>query len=115
VKILFDQNVPRNPARHLVGHQVTRSAELGWEELKNGALLKMAEENGFDLMITADRNLAYRQNLKDRKLAILVLPTGNRPILEPQYPAIVAAAESLMPGGFLDLAPRRSSRGRGSS
>ena len=115
MKILFDQNVPRNLARHLAGHQVTRSAELGWEELKNGALLKMAEENGFDLMITADRNLAYQQNLKDRRLAILVLPTGNRPKLEPQYPAIAAAAGGLIPGSFLDMAPRRSSKRHSSS
>lgn len=72
----------------------------------------MAEENAFDMMITADRNLVYQQNLKDRKLAILILPSGNRPKLEPQYPAIVSAAEGLRSGGFLDMAPRRSSKSR---
>jgi Domain of unknown function (DUF5615) len=64
MKVLFDQNVPRNLVRHLIGHEVTRSVELGWQELKNGDLLRSAQEKGFELMVTADRNFAYQQNLE---------------------------------------------------
>ena len=60
MKILFDQNAPRPLARYLARHTVTRTAELGWEELKNGDLLKAAESQGFDLFVTADKNLRYQ-------------------------------------------------------
>ena len=76
MRVLFDQNAPRPLARFLVNHQVIRAAELGWSELRNGDLLSAAEEGGFDLFVTADRNLAYQQNLKDRKLAIVVFAFG---------------------------------------
>jgi hypothetical protein len=79
LKVLFDQNAPRPLTRFLVNHQVIRAAELDWSELKNGDLLRAAEEAGFEVLVTADRNLAYQQNLKDRKLAIVVLPSGNGP------------------------------------
>ncbi len=43
MKVLLDQNVPRPIVRFLRVHGVTRAVELGWSELKNGALLSAAE------------------------------------------------------------------------
>jgi predicted nuclease of predicted toxin-antitoxin system len=91
VKVLFDQNVPRNLANHLKAHEVTRSVELGWQELKNGDLLEAAQDRGFEVLVTADRNLAYQQNLKGRRLAIVVLPTGNWPLLSGAVADVVTA------------------------
>ena len=51
MKVLFDQNVPRNLANHLKAHEVTRSVELGWQELKNGDLLEAAQDQGFELSL----------------------------------------------------------------
>lgn len=70
MKVLFDQNTPRPLARFLAGHEVLRATELGWQQLSNGELIASAEEQGFDLLITADRNLRYQQNLTGRRLAI---------------------------------------------
>jgi hypothetical protein len=103
LKVIFDQNVPRPLARFLGNHQVFRAAELDWSELRNGDLLRAAEEAGFDVLLTADRNLSYQQNLKGRKLAIVVLPSGQWPEVEPHVPLIVAAIDSSEPGGFVDL------------
>src|ERR1700721_1689489 len=63
-------------ADYLTAHEVTRSIELGWDRLKNGDLLKVAQELGFEVLVTCDRNLAVQQNLRNRKLAIVVLPAG---------------------------------------
>jgi hypothetical protein len=41
--------------------------------LKNGVLLRVAEEAGFDLLVTADKNIQYQQNLEGHKIAIIVL------------------------------------------
>jgi len=43
--------------------------------LSNGDLLKAAEEAGFEALLTTDTNLPHQQNLKGRKLAI-VIPSG---------------------------------------
>ena len=78
MRILFDKNVPVQLRRYLTGHWVETSANRGWGELKNGILLKTAEVNGFDAMVTADQNIAYQQNLKERTIALVVL--GSKPL-----------------------------------
>ncbi len=49
----------------------------GWDRVSNGALLKMAEEAGFDLLLTTDKNIRYQQNLPGRHIAIVVLEIRN--------------------------------------
>jgi predicted nuclease of predicted toxin-antitoxin system len=73
VLILFDNNVPRGLARALTGHTVTEARERGWATLKNGELLRVAEKAGFDVLVTADKNIRYQQNLEGRKIGIVVL------------------------------------------
>ena len=66
MRILLDHNTPV-PLRHwLVGHQVATACENGWAELTNGELLRVAEEAGFDAMITTDKGIRYQQNLAGR-------------------------------------------------
>jgi len=105
VKVLFDQNTPRPLARFLAGHEVLRAAELGWQQLSNGELIASAEEQGFDLLITADRNLRYQQNLTGRRLAIIVLPSGRWPELEPHISTIVKAVGTARPGDYTEIQP----------
>lgn len=57
----------------LRGHSVTEARECGWATLKNGDLLSVAEQAGFDVLVTADKNIRYQQNLRGRKIAIVVL------------------------------------------
>jgi uncharacterized protein DUF5615 len=108
VKVLFDQNTPRPLARFLAGHEVFRAAELGWQQLSNGELISSAEAHGFDVLITADRNLRYQQNLAGRKLAIIVLPSGRWPEVKPYISAIIQTIQSARPGGYVEIAPSLS-------
>lgn len=55
--ILLDNNVPRGIAQALTGHVVAEARERGWATLKNRDLLRVAEEAGFDVMVTADKNI----------------------------------------------------------
>ncbi len=48
--MLFDQNVPKPLAQELRGHEVTRVASLGWDELINGKLIAAAEAAGFQVL-----------------------------------------------------------------
>jgi hypothetical protein len=61
-------------------------------------LLKVAEGAGFDVLLTTDNNLAYQQNLKGRKLAIVVL-SGNRwRLVQRVIRKIVIAIDRAEPG-----------------
>ncbi|MGB3586796.1 MAG: hypothetical protein WBA23_09660, partial [Tunicatimonas sp.] len=49
---------------------------------ESGDLLTLAEQNGFELLITTDQNLRYQQNLSNRKLAVLVLMSTSWPRIQ---------------------------------
>ena len=76
--ILFDHGTPRGVMSVLREHTVITAFEKGWDRLKNGALLKAAEENGVDLLLTTDRRRQYQQNFKGRKIAIVVITGTTR-------------------------------------
>ena len=62
--ILFDNGTPRGLARFLTGHAVEEARSRGWEELANGELIDVAEQAGFEVLVTTDKNIQYQQNLK---------------------------------------------------
>jgi hypothetical protein len=100
VRILLDQNVPFPLLKHLTGHDVTHAYDVGWGELENGALIAGAEANGFELLITADQNLEYQNNLMGRSLALIVLSTNTWSIIRMHLPAIVAEVRKAAVGSY---------------
>ena len=76
MKVLLDACVPLPLRRFLPGHTVRVAQEMGWGQLKNGALLSKAELQ-FDAFITTDQSMKYQQKVAGRKLAVLVLPTND--------------------------------------
>lgn len=95
MKILFDEGVPKQLRRLLARDDITLVEEKGWKGIKNGRLLQLAEENGFDVLITADQNLKYQQNLKSRRIGIVVLPYNRRKWMPLLVPAIAAALNEI--------------------
>jgi hypothetical protein len=73
MRILFDHGTPAPLISFLAGHTVTKAKDAGWDRLVNGALLKAAEETGFEVLVTTDKNIVTQQNLKERTIAIVVL------------------------------------------
>ena len=45
LKVLSDHNVPHKLRRQLPGHEVLTAEEMGWAELINGQLLRIAEDS----------------------------------------------------------------------
>lgn len=79
MRILFDQGVPV-PLRKLLDSVEVRTAwECHWNELSNGDLIRAAEREHFDVLVTTDQNLRYQQNLSDRRIAIIVLRSTSWP------------------------------------
>jgi len=91
-----DECLPEDLAGWLADSEVRTVQQMGWAGVKNGELLRRAE-GVFDLFLTADKNLRYQQNLKGRRLAILVLPSNRLKALRRMIPSIEAAIAQVVP------------------
>jgi len=87
----------------LKGHVVVETVERGWERLANGALLDAAEAAGFELFVTADKNIRYQQNLTGRKIAIVVLGNAQWPVLRRHVDRVVAAVNAAPAGSYTEV------------
>jgi hypothetical protein len=103
MKILFDQGTPVPLRRYLSGHSVNTAYEKGWSELTNGDLLSTAEQEGYEVLITTDRNLRYQQNLASRRIAIVVLLSTSWPRIQKHIERIQALVNALQPGEYHEI------------
>lgn len=102
MRVLFDQGTPA-PLRHaLPDHEVRTAFEMGWSTISNGELLRSAEQH-FDVFITTDKNLQHQQNLDERQLGIVVLPTTSWPVLQAHLAILVEAIASIQPGQLIEV------------
>lgn len=106
MRVLLDEHVPQRLARELVGNSVSTVKREGWTGRKNGALLKLAEEAGFEVLLTNDRSIEHQQNLSKLRLAIVVLdaPTNQFHDLVPLVPQALEAIAAVGPGEVCHLA-----------
>src|SRR5271170_5938766 len=103
MRILFDQATPVPIRSYLEGHEVRTAAQQGWDTLKNGELLAAAEADGFDVLLTTDKNMPYQQNLAGRKIAVVVLGLQQWPSLRPQVGRVVEAIKAARPGSYTKI------------
>ena len=100
MRILLDQSAPKGIARFLPEHSVETCADRGWQTLTNGDLLCTAEAAGFEVFLTADKNLRYQQNLAGRLIAIVVLGTPQWPSVQMHISGVVDAVENAAAGSY---------------
>ena len=81
-------------------HAVKESKAQGWDTLTNGELLKVAEEAGFDVLLTTDKNLRFQQNLQGRNLAIVVLNNSRWRLVRRALESIAATVNNAKPGSY---------------
>ena len=98
MRILLDESLPRPLGLALIGHDVSTVRDESWTSLTNGALLKQAADI-FDVLLTADQNIEFQQNLAMLPLAIVVLVAESNRLesLEPLVPSVLDALKTLKP------------------
>jgi hypothetical protein len=84
--ILFDHVTPR-----------------GIATMANGDLLAAAARAGFDVLLTADKNMRYQQNLTGRRIALVVLSTPQWPRVRLHMERIAAAVNAATPGSYTEV------------
>lgn len=103
MKILFDQGTPAPLRRSLHPNEVDTTFEKGWSTVTNGELLKLAEDNGYDVFITTDQNLRYQQNWDERKISIMVLLSTSWPKIKLKVDIIQNTLVSIEPGNYIEI------------
>ena len=103
MRVLFDQGTPVPIRRFLTSHSVRTAVEPTWTILENGQLLDAAEANGFDVLLTTDKNIRHQQNLSRRRIAIVVLGEPSWPILRNHVQRVVAAVDAATPGSYTEV------------
>jgi hypothetical protein len=103
MRILFDHGTPAGIARSLAGHEVTEAIERGWDRISNGELLTKAEADGFDLLVTTDKKIRYQQNLKGRRIAVVVLGNSAWRVVRMHLDRIAAAVDEAQPGSYAEV------------
>jgi len=93
LRLLLDENLPRQLIPFLVGHDCRTVAGMSWGGVKNGQLLGLAEKQ-FDIFLTTDKGFGTEQNLLKFDLAIFLLRArrNNLRHLQPLVPQILQAA-----------------------
>ena len=106
MKLLLDECLPRDLRKHLTGHECKTVPEAGLAGMGNGQLLVLAEQAGWQVLLTMDRGMPYQQNLAGRTISLMVIRArSNRlPDLPPHVPAILAALPTLKPGEVMQIA-----------
>jgi hypothetical protein len=103
MRVLFDQATPVPLRPFLTDHTVRTAAQQHWDTLRNGDLLTAAEEAGFEVLLTTDRNMRYQQNLTGRTIAIVVIGHPQWPIPPYRIQRVVAAVNAATAGSYTEV------------
>jgi predicted nuclease of predicted toxin-antitoxin system len=103
MRILFDHSTPAPLGHHLAGHSITEARDRGWDTLNNGDLLAEAERAGFEVLVTADKNMRYQLNLASRRIALVVLSTPRWPVVRQHVERIALAVNAATPGSYSEV------------
>jgi predicted nuclease of predicted toxin-antitoxin system len=106
MKLLLDECLDWRLRRDLPGHDVKTVQEMGWDGIKNGRLLALAQAES-QVFITGDRNLSFQQNLPGFSVAVLVLKAASIRLVHtrPLMPKVLALLPSLKPGQVIAVMP----------
>ena len=91
MKVILDEMLPAAVAGLLSGHEVTTAKAAGYTGLSNGDLIRRAASDGFEVLLTADRNLPAQQNVPAGNLGIVLVRGSRMADIEPQAERIRTA------------------------
>lgn len=101
---IVDEGVPRKIVALLREHAVDIDPfPKFWKGSRNGRLLKLIGEAGYDWFLTNDKNMEYQQNLHGIPFSIIVLPTPALDEIEPNLVVIVDAITGLVAPSLIRL------------
>ena len=92
-KVLLDENLLQKLKYRLPDVcEIFTVNDKGWNALENGDLINAMQDDGFDFLLTSDKNLQYQQNLDKYSMSFIILnvPNNNYETILPLVPKIKA-------------------------
>ena len=71
--------------------------------MENGELIQQAEQAGYDVLLSTDKNIRYQQNLTRRKIALVVLGNQQWPLVRLHLDRIATAVNACTPGSYTEV------------
>jgi Domain of unknown function (DUF5615) len=105
MRILIDECIPRKFKNGLAEHDCKTVPEAGFSGKKNGELLSLAEEQGFQVFVTVDKGVEFEQNLAGRRIGVLILRAISNRLADllPLTQASLKHIPSIKPGQVLKI------------
>ena len=66
-------------------------------------MLEVAEQAGFDVLLSCDQNVRYQQNLIHKSLAVVILSTNHWPTLRLVAARIATAVDFVKTGQIVEI------------
>lgn len=99
MRVLIDECLPRQLKGWLAGvYDAVTVQEMGWANVKNGKLLRAANDAGFDVFVTADKNMYYQQNFDGLNLSAVVVPSNRKLLVQKSVSALLQSLCHVQPG-----------------
>ena len=84
--------------QQLSRHLVDTVSERDWSGLGNGDLIDIAGHEGYDVLVTADQNIRYQQNLAGRHLTVVILLSTSWPNIQLKIKRFALFSKRRAPG-----------------
>jgi hypothetical protein len=97
--------MPHDLRHFLTGHSVFTVAFLEWQGTKNGALLRRAADEGFEVMVTQDSGFADQHNPETLPIGVVILHAKSNSMVDliPLVSDLLLALESFRPGAVVEI------------
>ncbi|MFA4923218.1 MAG: hypothetical protein WC557_03390 [Ignavibacteriaceae bacterium] len=73
MKLLLDENLPKKLKNDFDEYSVYTVSDKFWNGKKNGEILQAMINDGFDVLLSFDKNLQHQQNFKKYPIAVFLL------------------------------------------
>jgi hypothetical protein len=105
MKLLLDECVPRKFKNHLPDHECYAVPEVGLAGQKNGELLSLAQQAGFEVFLAVDRGIEYEQNLAQLGIAVILVRARSSRLVDllPHAPEILRVLRSIERGQLVHV------------
>lgn len=103
MKLLIDENLPKRLKRDFTKHEIYTVRDKGWQSKKNGELLELMLDEGFDALLTFDKSIQYQQNFEKHPIAVIILNAEDNTYLTlksivPQIKELLSDSDNLNVG-----------------
>lgn len=107
MKVLLDENLPKRLKADLSMFEVATVSEMGWQGRENGELIRVMLAEGYQALLTFDKNLQYQQNFAKYPVSVLLLTAKDNQdaTLRPLMPRVVEKLIANPSAGVYEIRP----------